>query len=76
MYRTLYEFIIQIQELIFLPLERGTGMWAAIVISEKFAIFMDHENRLRFALYFELKTFTAGVFDISGFAENVCHNVC
>ncbi len=36
---------------------------------------MHHEYRLCFAFNFELEAFAAGVFDVTGFAENVCHNV-
>jgi len=35
-----------------------------------------HEDGLGFTLDLNLETFTAGVFDIAGFAENVGHNVC
>ena len=73
---TLDERFIKIEELIFLPFEAGAGMRAFIVIGKKFAIFMYHEDGLGFAFDLDLKTFTAGVFDFAGFAENVGHNVC
>ena len=72
---TLDERFVQIQKLVFLPFQCGTRMWASIVISVKRAIFMYHEYRLHLAFDFELEAFAAGVFDVAGFAENVCHNV-
>jgi hypothetical protein len=72
----LYEFFIQIQELILLPFQAGAGMWTFIVIGMKLAILMYHEDGLGFTVDLNLETFTAGVFDIAGFAENVGHNVC
>ena len=36
---------------------------------------MHDEYRLGFTLDFEFETFAARVFDVSGFAENVGHNV-
>lgn len=73
---TLNECFIKIQKLVFLPFQRGTGMRAFIVVSEKCAIFMHHEYRLHLAFDLELKAFAARVFDISSFAENVGHDVC
>jgi len=70
------ECFVQVQKLIFLPLQRRTGVWASVVISEEFTLFMYDKNRLCFTFDFELETFTAGVFDVAGFAENVGHNVC
>lgn len=72
---TLYEGFVEIKELVFLPFQCGAGMRAFIVISEKFTVFMYHEYRLYLTFDFKLETFTAGVFDVTGFAENVCHNV-
>ena len=72
----LNEFFIQIQKLIFLPFEAGAGMWAFIVIGKKLAILVHDEDGLGFTVDLNLETFTAGVFDIAGFAENVGHNVC
>jgi len=73
---TLDQFFIEIEELVLLPFETGAGMRALVEISKEFAIFMYHENRLGFTFYFNLETLTAGVFDIAGSAEYVCHNVC
>jgi len=72
----LYEFFIQVEELIFLPFQAGAGMWTFIVIGIKLAILVHHEDGLDFTVDLNLETFTAGVFDIAGFAENVGHNVC
>jgi hypothetical protein len=71
----LYQCIVQIQEFILLPLETGTGMRTLIVIGKKVTVFMYHEDVTGFTFYFNLETFTAGVFDIGGFAENVYHDV-
>lgn len=73
---TLYEFFIQVEKLIFLPLQAGAGMRTFIVIGIKLAILMYHEDGPGFTFDLNLETFTAGVFDIAGFAENVGHNVC
>jgi len=67
--------IVQIEEFILLPFETGTGMRTLIVIGKKITVFMHHEDVTSFTFYFDLETFTAGVFDIGGFAENVCHDV-
>ncbi len=72
----LYEFFVQVEELVFLPFQAGAGMRTFIVISKKLAILVYHEDGLGFTLDLNLETFTAGVFDIAGFAENVGHNVC
>jgi len=72
----LNEFFIQIQKLIFLPFEAGAGMWAFIVIGKKLAILVHDEDGLGFTVDLNLETFTAGIVDIAGFAENVGHNVC
>ena len=72
----LHECFIKIQKLVFLPFQRGTGMRTFIVIGIKLAVFMYYKNRLCFTFYFELEAFTARVFDVAGFAENVSHNVC
>jgi len=72
----LYEFFIQVEELIFLPFQAGTGMRTFIVIGIKLAILVHHEDGLGFMADLDLETFTAGVFDIAGFTENVGHNVC
>ena len=66
---------VQIKKLVFLPFQVGAGMWAIIVISKELAVFMYHKNRLCFSVDFDFETFAAGVFDITGFAENVCHDV-
>lgn len=36
---------------------------------------MHYEYRLYLTFNFELEAFASGVFDVTGFAENVCHNV-
>jgi len=72
---TLDQFFIQIEELVFLPFQVGTGMRAFIVVCEEFTIFMDEENRPGLAFDFDLETFAAGVFDIGGFADNMGHDV-
>lgn len=72
---TLDEFLVEIEKLVFLPFEIGAGMRTLIVIGKKLAILLYHEDRLVFAVDLDLETFTAGVFDITGFAENVGHNV-
>lgn len=73
---TLNKGFIQVQELVFLPFETGAGMRALIVKGKKLTVLMHDKNGLGFSLDFNLETFTARVFDIGGFAENVCHNVC
>ena len=73
---TLYEFFIQVEELVFLPFQTGAGMRAFIVIGKKLAILVHYEDGLGFMVDLDLETFTAGVFDIAGFTENVGHNVC
>jgi len=75
MSRALDQFFVQVKELIFLPLQVSTCVWAVIVISEKFTVFVNHENGLSFSVDFYLKAFAAGVFNIGGFAKNVCHDV-
>ncbi len=67
---------IQIEKLVLLPFETGTGMRAFIVIRKKFTVFVHHKDGASFAFDFEFETFAAGVFDIGGFAEYVRHNVC
>ena len=71
----LYQCFIKIKKLVFLPFEAGTSVWAMVVKSKKFTILVYHKDRLDFTSDFKLKTFAAGVFDISGFAENVGHDV-
>ena len=71
----LYERVVEIKKLVFLPVKINAGVWALIVISEKLSILMHHKNIAGLSLYFQLKTFAAGVFDIGCFAENVCHVV-
>jgi hypothetical protein len=51
-------------------------MRAFIVIGKKLAILVHYEDGLGFMVDLDLETFTAGVFDIAGFTENVGHNVC
>ena len=72
----LYKCFIQIKKLVLLPFKAGAGVRAPVVISKKFTIFLHDKNRLFFTIYFKLKTFAAGIFNIGGFAKNVCHNVC
>jgi hypothetical protein len=72
---TLNKGFIQVEKLVFLPFETGAGMRALVVIGKKLAVFMHDKNGLGFAFDFNLETFAARVFDISGFAENVSHNV-
>lgn len=36
---------------------------------------MNDKDTPSFSFYFDLKTFAAGVIDIRGLAENMCHNV-
>ncbi len=69
------EFFIEIEKLVLLPFEIGAGMWTLIVIGKKLAILVYYEDRLGFTFDLDLETLTAGVFDITGFAENVGHNV-
>jgi len=74
--RALNQLLVQIQKLVFLPFKVCTSMWTLVVVSKKLTIFMDQKNRLNFTADFNLETFTAGVFDISGSAENMGHDVC
>ena len=62
---------VQVKKLIFLPLQVGAGMWALVVISKEFAIFVHHKNGPGFVFDFNLETFSVRVFDIGGFAEKV-----
>jgi len=71
----LYQRLIQVEKLVFLPFKAGACMWALIVISKELSILVHHKNVVGFTVDFKLETFAAGVFDISGFAENVAHNV-
>jgi len=73
---TLDERFVQIEKLVFLPFKTGASMWTLIVISKKIAILVYDKNGPGSAFDFNLETFTARVFDIGGFAENVFHNVC
>jgi len=73
--------LVQIEELILLPLEVGTGMRTPIVISVEQAVLVYHEDRPGFAPDLDLEALAAGIFDIGGFAEGVfigygCHGVC
>lgn len=72
----LYELFIQVEKLVFLPFQAGAGMRTLIVIGKKFAILVYHEDGPGFTIDLYFETFTAGVVDITGFAENVGHNVC
>lgn len=71
----LNQLFIKIQELIFLPLKIDAGMRALIMISKEFSIFMCHKDGMCFAFDFDFETFAAGVFDVCGFAEKLCHDV-
>ena len=66
---------VYIKELIFLPFKTGSSVRAFVVICKKAAVFMYNKNRLGFTFNFNLEAFAAGVFDIRGFAEDVCHDV-
>lgn len=71
----LYQCFVQVQELVLLPVQGSTSMRALIVVSKEFTIFMHHKNRPGFVFNSDLETFTAGVFNVGSFAENICHNV-
>jgi len=73
--RALNQRLVQIKKLVFLPFQAGSGVRAAVVISKKLTVLVHHKNRRCFALDFDIKAFAAGVFDITGFAENVAHDV-
>lgn len=72
---TLDKRFIQVEKLVFLPFQAGAGMWTFVVVGKEFTVFMHDKNRLGFPFDFDLETFTARVFYIGGFAENVSHNV-
>lgn len=71
----LYQCIVHIQKLVFLPFQVGSGMRALIVVGEKFTIFMYDKNSLHFTIDFDLKALAARVFYVGSFTKNVCHNV-
>jgi hypothetical protein len=74
-YGALNKGFVQIQKLVFLPFEGGTGMRALIEVAVKFPVFMYNKDGLGFAFDFNLKCLAAGVFNIVCIAENVSHNV-
>jgi hypothetical protein len=67
--RTLDQFLVDIEKLVFLPFETGTRMRALVVISEELGILVNHKNGPGFTFDLEFETLAAGVFDIGGFAE-------
>lgn len=71
----LYQGFIKVQKLVLLPFQVNTGVWTGIVISKKLTVSMYHKNRECFTPGFHIETFTAGVFNVAGFAEYVSHNV-
>jgi len=76
MRRTLDKCLVEIKELVLLPFKTGTGMRTLVEISKELTVFMYDKNSLGSIIYYDLETFAARVFDISCFAEYVCHNVC
>ena len=71
----LYQCIVHIQKLVFLPFQVGSGMRALIVVGEKLSIFMYDKNSLHFTMDLDLKTLAAWVFYVGSFTKNVCHDV-
>ena len=71
----LYQCIVHIQKLVFLPFQAGSGMRALIKVGVKFTIFMYDKNSLHFTMDLDLEALAAGVFYVGSFTKNVCHNV-
>ena len=77
---TLDQRLVQIEKLVFLPLEVDAGMRTLVVIRVELTVFMHHEDRLGFACDIDLEALAAGIFDIGdftqgGFTGNGSHNV-
>lgn len=75
MRRALDQCLVHVEELVFLPFEVGAGVRAFVDITVERPVFMYHENGLRLAFDLRFEAFAAGIVDIGGFAEYVCHNV-
>ena len=64
------QLFVHIEELVFLPLQVGTGMWALVVIGMELAIFFNDEDRMRLVLDLCFKAFTSRIVYVGCFAEH------
>ena len=71
----LNQLFIEIEKLIFLPLQVSAGVWATIDVGKKLTVLFYEKYRSGFTSNFKLETFAAGVFDIAYFAKIMSHNV-
>ena len=61
--------LVEIEELVLLPLEVDAGMRALVVIGVELSVLVYHEDRLGFTSDFDLEALAAGVFDIGDFTQ-------
>ncbi len=75
------ESVVQIEELILLPFQVGTGMRAFIQVGIVYAILMDYKDTLCLAFNSNLKSLAAGIRNLAVATEHgfrfICHDdVC
>jgi hypothetical protein len=74
-YTALNKCLIQVKKLIFLPVKAGPGVWAAVFVGEKSAVFMGDKNISGNAAGLNTKFSGSWVRDVSDMTKSVYHSL-